>query len=134
MRERLTKFGWNFEYWAVQKRVNLVISSKFFTFSQFYFQKFTDFSKKLSKIHEFWWKFSGFCKHVLRCPKISWKYADSNFLINRKWKEKDFFQHFLRKEQNLLESDSQISWDFTTEIIEFSENDFPKARQKVRKN
>ena len=29
--------------------------------------------------------------------------------------------------------DSQISWDFATEIIDLSENGFPKVREKHRK-
>ena len=33
------------------------------------------------------------------------------------------------EDQNLL--DSHISWDFVTEIVDFSENDFPKIRKTL---
>ena len=36
MRKRLTKFGWNFECWAVQKGVNLVDLVKSFQTSIYY--------------------------------------------------------------------------------------------------
>ena len=35
------------------------------------------------------------------------------------------------KDKNLL--DSQISWDFATEIVDFSENDFPEVLKKYKK-
>ena len=36
------------------------------------------------------------------------------------------------KYQSML--DSHMSWDFATEIVEFSENDFPKVRKKLEKS
>ena len=35
------------------------------------------------------------------------------------------------EDQNLL--DSQISWDFPREIVDFSENDFPEVLKKYKK-
>ena len=42
------------------------------------------------------------------------------------------FNIFYGEGQHLL--DSQNSWDFETEIVEFSENEFPKVRKDVENN
>ena len=51
-------------------------------------------------------------------------FPEVTLLARRRWRG-------AAKKKEIL--DSQISWNSATEIVEFSENDFPKAK-KIRKN
>ena len=75
------------------------ISSNFFRIFTILVWKFHRFSKTFSKIHELWWTFSGISSI------------------------------FHGEDQNLLDwtIDSQIPWDFATEIFDFSEKWFFKT-------
>ena len=98
MRKCLTQFSWIFECGAVQKFVNLVHVSHFFS-------------------HSFSQVYSFFALFVQISPILTNKIRN--------------FSRFAGKDQNLL--DSQISWDFTPKIVEFSENDCRKVRKKLEK-
>ena len=83
------------------------ISSNVFAFSQSYFQSFTDFSKTLSKLHEFWWKFSGISASFMEKTKI-WLEWFSNFLRFRNGNCRIFQKMIFEKLENKKKLEKEV--------------------------